>query len=266
MRDVTMLVYSIFSDLHCSGLRQSNGFTSQDSYLLPLAQTHLVWFLPPWLYRLGCRMWRKLGRQAHRNDSWTCTSHRTHCCSLGWGCSNQAHRSIASPQGCTCVGREKSTGEAVSNIKITIQCGLLIYHQMADLPRPANKGWGSTCHRHYPGEYDANYRMGAGEFEAAHGFADHDVSLNSQYYQGPQSHLTCTMEARWWWLTMYRRDRNSTLSVTVWLVSQTVLWLWLTAQRLTLTVIKGGYNRYSKSKVSVNLIHPEMFHLTWNSP
>lgn len=58
------------------------------------------------------------------------------------------------------------------------------------VPGPANQGGDSTGHGHDPGEQDSSKSMAASKLEAAHGFADNNVSLDSQHNQGPQGNLT----------------------------------------------------------------------------
>jgi hypothetical protein len=62
------------------------------------------------------------------------------------------------------------------------------------LPGPANQWGSSTSHSSYPGECNTSTSVGGSEREAAHGLADHNVSLDSQHYQRPQGNLTWGMK------------------------------------------------------------------------
>lgn len=59
------------------------------------------------------------------------------------------------------------------------------------LPWPTNKRRDSTGGSHNPGKCTACCCMSGCKFETTHGFADHNISLNSQNHKRPQRHLTC---------------------------------------------------------------------------
>lgn len=66
-----------------------------------------------------------------------------------------------------------------------------MFQETSSLPGPAKKRWDGTGACHDPGERTTYWSMSGSEFEAAHGFADHNVPLDSQNNQRPQSDLTC---------------------------------------------------------------------------
>lgn len=71
------------------------------------------------------------------------------------------------------------------------QCCVICLEERNLIPRPAKKWREGTGGSHDPGEHASSSSMSGCEFEAAHGFADHDVSLNGQNDKRPQRHLTC---------------------------------------------------------------------------
>lgn len=64
------------------------------------------------------------------------------------------------------------------------------------LPWPTNKRRDGTRGSHNPGECTACCCMSGCEFETTHGFADDNISLNSQNHKRPQRHLTCWEEQK----------------------------------------------------------------------
>lgn len=181
-----------------------------------------VVFLPRAQCRVGDCSRRKWWRGGRRNGGQTYRWRMRCCWAQAWGCSSQSHRNTAFPLGCTCIHTyDNNLRLSINNITLCVwfyicisKCaaskdrslGCISAHMISmvlkpdkhildtetcsSIPGPSQKRGSSTRQGHDPCECHPSDGMFLPKAEVGHWLTDHNVALNSQDHQGPESNLS----------------------------------------------------------------------------